>query len=77
MDLSSICLLIRMLLLVGGDVFNSMPERFNLIEPGQTIDELSNYQMFVASFVLNVDLDLYPAVGTNLNLQQFHPVSSS
>jgi hypothetical protein len=64
------------MLLVGGDVFNSAPERFNLIEPGQTIDGLSNFQMFVASSVLDVDLDLYPTVGDNLNSQQLSPISS-
>jgi len=64
------------MLLVGGDVFNSVPERFSLIEPGQTIDGLSNFQMFVASSVLDVDLDLYPTVGDNLNSQQLSPISS-
>lgn len=64
------------MLLVGGDVFNSAPERFSLIEPGQTVDGLSNYQMFVASSVLDVDLDLYPTVGSNLDFQELSPVSS-
>jgi len=64
------------LLLVGGDVFGSAPERFNLTEPGQTIDGLSNYRMFVASSVLDVELGLYPAAGSDLQLQYLRPTNS-
>ncbi|MDZ7682276.1 MAG: hypothetical protein U5J63_11345 [Fodinibius sp.] len=64
------------LLLVGGDVFNTAPERFNLFEPGQTIDGLSNYRLFVASSVLDIDLGLYPAVNDNLQLEYLRPTNS-
>jgi hypothetical protein len=48
-------------------VEGELPNREQVTQPYGLIfeDGLSNFQMFVASSVLDVDLDLYPTVGDN------------